>query len=113
MISESTSNYLYSFVKYYNNTYGKLPRSEAILAYDSMNLIKDAMIRYGKPSCTSTIVQDRIGLRNELENTNNFASIDGGITFDSNNDPIDRCVNIYYVDDHSLPAYYYAICGEQ
>ncbi|HSU67559.1 MAG TPA: ABC transporter substrate-binding protein [Tepidisphaeraceae bacterium] len=63
------------FVKAYQAKYGKTPDAMAVLGYDSMRVIADAIKRAGKP--------DRQAITGALAQTKNFPGASGTITIDA------------------------------
>jgi branched-chain amino acid transport system substrate-binding protein len=106
MLLANTSN---PFFLRFNKTYGIMPNSRAALAYDAMNLIKEALIGQKKTVCYENIVSDRFGLRNALKSTSESIGVSGNITFGKKNNPIDRCVYLNFISD-ATPSFYYGIC---
>jgi branched-chain amino acid transport system substrate-binding protein len=115
LLTQFTSKDAKSFVKSYSKTFGIVPDNFAALAYDSMNLLKDALVRSGSSTCSTNILQGRKDLQVALKNTTNFVGIAGNITFDGNNSPINRCVDIFLITEVQsgsyAPSYYYSVCG--
>ena len=110
MLSAYPSDASKSFVEEYNNTYGVMPNAMAALAYDSMNLIKQALINRGSTVCHENLIVDRFALRNSLKTTSNFEGVAGNITFNANNNPKNPCVDINIVSSKFTPSYYYSVC---
>jgi branched-chain amino acid transport system substrate-binding protein len=68
-----------SFVRRYKDTYGKAPNDTSVLAYDSMLLLVEAMIRAKEPT--------REGLENSLASIRNFQGITGKFEMSPNQAP--------------------------
>jgi len=109
-----TANYLAdgptsnNFVEEYTQKYGVAPNDMAALAYDAVGLIKVALKDYGEWSCN--IFTNREGLRDALENVEDFNGVAGDITFGKNNNPKDKCVYIANVNASYYPSYFYSFC---
>jgi branched-chain amino acid transport system substrate-binding protein len=93
----------------YNKTYGIVPGTRAALAYDSLNLIKEALIRHNQIVCYDNLVSDRVSLRKALKSTKDFQGVAGNITFGKNNNPTDRCVYLNFISD-GTPGFYFGVC---
>jgi branched-chain amino acid transport system substrate-binding protein len=106
MLLANTSN---PFFVSYNKTYGIMPNARAALAYDSLNLIKEALIRHNKIVCYEELVSGRVSLRDALKSTKDFKGVAGNITFGENNNPIDRCVYLNFISD-GTPSFYFGVC---
>lgn len=81
--ADSTDNIVVSFVNAYKEKYKSTPVSFAALGYDSMYIIKDAMLRAGS--------EDAVSVRNEVEKTNG-AYVTGQLRFDAKRNPIKSAV---------------------
>ena len=73
-----------AFVKKFESVYSKILNSGPPLAYDSVNLLKDAIVR-----ATSF---DRSKIRDALAATNGFSGVTGTISFDASRNPVKSAV---------------------
>lgn len=106
MLFSNTSN---SFFESYKSAYGVMPNSMAALAYDSINLVKKALVTQNKTVCNDNVVSDRANLRYALKNTTAFIGVAGNITFGIDNSPINRCVILNFIYN-SAPGFYHGVC---
>ncbi len=77
--SDNESPIVQDFVKKYYHKYHVLPSALAALAYDSMKLLADAILRAGSVETTK--------IRDALESTKHFPAVTGAITFDEDRNP--------------------------
>jgi branched-chain amino acid transport system substrate-binding protein len=107
-----------SFLERYHSRYNHFPNAMAALAYDALSLVADAWKHTvsnldGFYSCNSmNISNTRIQLNNALRNTSNFMGgvTSGTISFDNQNNPRNKCVDISYVSVDITPTYFYSVC---
>jgi branched-chain amino acid transport system substrate-binding protein len=107
-----------SFLERYHSRYNQFPNAMAALAYDALSLVADAWKHTvsnldGFYSCSSMNSSNtRIQLNNALSNTSNFMGgvASGTISFDSQNNPRNKCVDISYVSVNITPTYFYSVC---
>jgi branched-chain amino acid transport system substrate-binding protein len=86
--SDSTDSKVVNFVKAYQTTFKIVPVSFAALGYDSLYLIRDAIVRAG--STNSTAVRDALAATN-----GNYVT--GNLTFDAKRNPIKSAVMVELV----------------
>lgn len=97
--ADSTEPVVQNFVKAFSAKYNKLPNSFAVLGYDSVYILKDAIERAG------TFDVEKV--RDALEKTDgNYVT--GHITFDEKRNPIKSAVMIEFVkgDDGKITTAY-------
>jgi len=96
--ADSVDAKVVSFVKSYKTKYNSTPVSFAALGYDSMYIIKDAIIRAG--SSESSAVRDAV------EKTNG-SYVTGQLTFDAKRNPVKSAVMMEIVkeDGKLTPVY--------
>ena len=98
--ADSTDPRVVSFVEDYKAKFGSTPVSFAALGYDSMYMIKDAMVKADSTDATA--------VRNALEDTNG-EYVTGNLTFDARRNPIKSAVMMEIVKDgNSLTPVYKA-----
>jgi branched-chain amino acid transport system substrate-binding protein len=81
--ADSTDPKVVSFVNSYKNKYNSTPVSFAALGYDSMYIIKDAIVNAGST--------DASAVRDAVEKTNG-AYVTGKLTFDAKRNPVKSAV---------------------
>ena len=81
--ADSTDPKVVSFVNSYKNKYNSTPVSFAALGYDSMFIIKDAIVKAGST--------DASAVRDAVEKTNG-AYVTGQLTFDAKRNPVKSAV---------------------
>ena len=81
--ADSTDPKVVSFVNSYKNKYNSTPVSFAALGYDSMYIIKDAIVNAGST--------DASAVRDAVEKTNG-AYVTGQLTFDAKRNPVKSAV---------------------
>ena len=98
---DSDSEAVQKFVASFKNKYNGLPNSFAALGYDSMYMLKDAIIRAGST--------DAAAVKEALANTNGDY-VTGHLTFDENHNPVKTAVMLKLVKDENdaLKAVYEA-----
>lgn len=98
---DSTSPAVQKFVKAFQKKYNKAPNSFAALGYDSVYMLKDAMLKAGT-------TKDSEKIRAAYESTNGDY-VTGHITFDAKRNPVKSAVMIKLVKkDGKLAAAYEA-----
>ncbi len=97
--ADSTDERVVAFVTDYVEMFGSTPVSFAALGYDSMYLIKDAMMRAGAEADTAAV-------RAEMENTSG-AYVTGDLSFDERRNPVKSAVIVEIVskDGKLTPVY--------
>ncbi len=97
--ADSTDEKVVNFVTKYVDTYGSTPVSFAALGYDSMYLLKDAMVRAGADA-------DAAAIRAEVENTSG-SYVTGDLSFDARRNPVKSAVVVEIVkkDGKLTPVY--------
>ncbi len=93
--ADSTSPAVQKFVKSYTAKYGKAPTSFAALAYDSVYMLKDAIVKAG--------TSDSVKVRDAFEKTNGDY-VTGHLTFDSKRNPIKSAVIVELVKSNGKLA---------
>ncbi len=88
--SDSTDPAVQAFVKAFSDKYKKAPNSFAALGYDSMKMLRDAIVAAGSA--------DAPAVRDALEKTDGDY-VTGHITFDSKHNPVKSAVMIELVDN--------------
>jgi branched-chain amino acid transport system substrate-binding protein len=86
--SDSTDPKVQNFVKSYQAKFGSIPVSFAALGYDSMYLIRDAIVKAGSTDSTA--------VKNALAATNG-AYLTGNLSFDAKRNPIKSAVMVELV----------------
>jgi branched-chain amino acid transport system substrate-binding protein len=86
--ADSTDSKVVNFVKAYRAKFGSIPVSFAALGYDSMYMIKDAIVRAN--STDSTLVRDAL-----LKTNGSYVT--GNLTFDSRRNPVKSAVMVEIV----------------
>jgi branched-chain amino acid transport system substrate-binding protein len=86
--SDSTDPKVVNFVKAYQKKYNAVPVSFAALGYDTLYIIKDAMVRSGSTDATA--------VRDAMTKTNG-SYVTGNLTFDSRRNPIKSAVMLELV----------------
>jgi branched-chain amino acid transport system substrate-binding protein len=86
--SDSTDPKVRNFVKAYQAKYGSVPVSFAALGYDSMYLIRDAIVKAGSTDSTA--------VKNALAATSG-AYLTGNLSFDAKHNPIKSAVMVELV----------------
>ncbi len=96
--ADSTDSKVVNFVSDYVDLYGSTPVSFAALGYDSMYMIKDAMVRAG----TETSAE----VRAEMEKTDG-SYVTGNLSFDARRNPVKSAVVVEIVkkDGKLTPVY--------
>lgn len=96
--ADSTDSRVVTFVESYKNTFGSTPVSFAALGYDSMYMIKDAIVNAG--------TTDAAAVRDALEKTNG-EYVTGNLTFDARRNPVKSAVMMEIVKsgDALTPVY--------
>lgn len=87
---ESEDPEIQAFVQKYEEETGKQPDMFTGLAYDAVNVVKEAIERAGSA--------DAVAVNEELEKTVDFAGITGTFSFDENHDPV-KTVSIIEVQN--------------
>lgn len=97
--ADSTSPAVQNFVKNFNAKYGKDPNSFAALGYDSVYMLRDAIVKAGS--------SDSVAVKDALEATNGDY-VTGHLTFDEKHNPIKSAVMIEIVEgeDGNLKTVY-------
>jgi branched-chain amino acid transport system substrate-binding protein len=96
--SDSTDPRVQNFVKAYQAKFGTVPVSFAALGYDSLYLIRDAMVKAG--STDSTAVKDALA-------ATSGAYLTGNLSFDAKHNPIKSAVMVELVkQDGKLATVY-------
>lgn len=97
--TDSDSAAVQKFVASFKDKYGKLPNAFAALGYDSVCLLKDALVKAG--------TTDGAAVRDALEATNGDY-VTGHLTFDAKRNPIKSAVMLEMVrgDDGKLATKY-------
>ena len=97
--TDSTDPAVQSFVKKFNDKYSKDPNSFAALGYDSVYILKDAIIKAGSDDATA--------VKEALKATNGDY-VTGHLTFDEKRNPIKSAVMLEIVkdDDGTLKTVY-------
>ena len=97
--TDSDSAAVQKFVASFKDKYGKLPNAFAALGYDSVCLLKDALVKAG--------TVDGAAVRDALESTNGDY-VTGHLTFDAKRNPIKSAVMLEMVrgDDGKLATKY-------
>lgn len=88
--SESTDPAAVAFVQAYQDAYGEVPNSNAVLAYEAAELILEAVRTADKV--------DRDGVRDSLAAIQNFEVPSGTISFDENRNPVKGAVILQFQD---------------
>lgn len=78
------------FVDAYKAKYNAVPDAMAVLGYDAVYMIADAVKRAGGP--------DREKIKNALAETKDFQGVTGKIALDKNHDPVKAAVVLEYKD---------------
>jgi branched-chain amino acid transport system substrate-binding protein len=86
--SDSTDPKVQAFVKAYQAKYGSVPVSFAALGYDSMYLIRDAIVKAGS--------MDSTAIKNALAATNG-SYLTGNLSFDAKRNPVKSAVMVELV----------------
>jgi branched-chain amino acid transport system substrate-binding protein len=86
--SDSTDPKVQSFVKAYQAKFGSVPVSFAALGYDSMYLIRDAILKAGSTDSTA--------VRNALAQTKG-SYLTGNLSFDAKRNPVKSAVMVELV----------------
>ncbi|MCM1321498.1 MAG: ABC transporter substrate-binding protein [Bacteroides sp.] len=96
--ADSTDERVVKFVEEYKRMYNSTPVSFAALGYDSMYMLRDAMVRAGS--------EDASAVRDALEQTNG-SYVTGNLTFDENRNPVKSAVMMEIVRDGEklVPVY--------
>ncbi|WP_413083699.1 ABC transporter substrate-binding protein [Treponema sp.] len=97
--TDSTDPAVQAFVKKFNDKYNKDPNSFAALGYDSVYILKDAIIKAGSDDATA--------IKEALKTTDgNYVT--GHLTFDEKRNPVKSAVMLEIVkgDDGSLKTVY-------
>lgn len=89
--SDSTDPKVVEFVKAYEAKYKSLPASFAALGYDSMYMLKDALLR-------ASDYTDATSIRDALQQTDG-SYVTGELTFDESRNPIKSAVIVQIVKD--------------
>lgn len=97
--TDSTDPAVQAFVKKFNDKYSKAPNSFAALGYDSVYILKDAIIKAGSDDATA--------VKEALKATNGDY-VTGHLTFDEKRNPIKSAVMLEIVkdDDGTLKTVY-------
>ena len=97
--TDSTDPAVQTFVKKFNDKYSKDPNSFAALGYDSVYILKDAIIKAGSDDATA--------VKEALKATNGDY-VTGHLTFDEKRNPIKSAVMLEIVkdDDGTLKTVY-------
>ncbi len=97
--ADSSDEKVVNFVTDYVDLYGSTPVSFAALGYDSMYLLKDAMVRAGANA-------DAAAIRAEVENTSG-SYVTGDLSFDARRNPVKSAVVVEIVkkDGKLTPVY--------
>jgi branched-chain amino acid transport system substrate-binding protein len=88
--TDNPSPVVQDFAARYESRYGEPPDSLAALAYDTMNLLADALRRAGPT--------ERRKLRDAIADTRNFHGVTGDITLDTDRNPIKPVIILQYRD---------------
>ncbi|MCR4790299.1 MAG: ABC transporter substrate-binding protein [Treponemataceae bacterium] len=97
---DSDSPSVQKFVKNFQKKYGKRPNSFAALGYDSMYMLKDAIVKAGTTDSTA--------VRDALKATDGDY-VTGHLTFDENRNPVKSAVMVELVKkDGKLATKYFA-----
>ncbi|MBE6349195.1 MAG: ABC transporter substrate-binding protein [Spirochaetaceae bacterium] len=88
--SDSTEPNVIEFVKNYKEKYGTDPVSFAALGFDSMNMLRDAIVRVGSSEASA--------VKEALEATNG-SYVTGNLSFDEKHNPIKSAVIVEIVKD--------------
>jgi ABC-type branched-subunit amino acid transport system substrate-binding protein len=110
-----------SFLERYRSMHKQFPNAMAALAYDALSLLAHAWKHtVSHPdrfySCsTRNVSNTRIQLNTALRNISNFTGgvTSGTISFDSQNNPLNKCVDISYVSVNVTQTYFYSVCPRQ
>ncbi|WP_439647760.1 ABC transporter substrate-binding protein [Collibacillus ludicampi] len=78
------------FVSAFKTKYGSAPDGFAVLGYDAMNMLADAIKRAGSA--------DPSKIRDALEATKDFKAVTGTLTLDQNHDPIKAATILEFKD---------------
>ena len=97
--ADSDSPVVQKFVAAFEKKYGKKPNAFATLGYDSMYMLKDAIVKAGSTDATK--------VRDALENTNGDY-VSGHIKFDSKHNPIKSAVMIKMTKENGKLSQAYA-----
>ncbi len=90
--ADSTSPAVAKFVTNFEKKYGRAPTSFAALAYDSIYMLKDAIVKSGATNVTKEIAK----VRDALE-ANEGDYVTGHLTFDAKHNPIKSAVMLELV----------------
>ena len=92
--ADDTSDEVKAFVKLYSTEYGLVPDTQAVLGYDSILIIVDAIKRAGS--------DDPVKIREALATTKGLKAVSGTITMDATHSPIKGAVIIENKDGKNV-----------
>ena len=95
------------FIDRYQKAYGYVPDDVAALTWDSLNLVKKAIVATGRLS--GNIEKDRDNVRKALTQIKNFQGITGNMTFTEDGDPV-KCAVIVKISDKGEYEFYKSVC---
>jgi branched-chain amino acid transport system substrate-binding protein len=96
-----------AFIERYNVKYGYVPDDVAALTWDSLGLVKQAIIKAGK--ITGKAKKDRKAIRNALATIKNFEGITGNMTFTEEGDPV-KCAVIVRINEKGEYEFHQSVC---
>ena len=96
-----------SFIDRYRQKYGYVPDDVAALTWDSLGLIRQAIVNTG--GLTGNIKKDRQAVRDQLAKIKDFHGITGDMTFNGTGDPV-KCAVIVRISDKGEYQFYKQIC---
>lgn len=88
--SEDKDPKVTKFIENFKGKYGSVPDAMAVLGYDGMYMMADAIKRAGST--------DKEKIKDALANTKDFEGVTGKISLDKNHDPVKAAVVLEYKD---------------
>ncbi len=96
-----------AFIDRYQKAYGYVPDAVGALTWDSLGLVKQAILDTGK--LTGNIATDRTNVRDAMAKIHEFNGITGKMTFNGTGDPV-KCAVIVQISDKGEFTFYKSVC---